>query len=188
MSFLSSGQSLVASEIGIFSPGRTKKETLTAGNVGYIITGLKDIRNVLVGDTMCLATQIKQVTPIPGFRKIHPNVFLDIYPADGSQYRDLVDALEKLKLNDSSLTTQGINSPILGQGVKVGFLGMLHSEVVGERLEREFGLPVISVSPSVEYKVKLRSGEEKVFSSPSDFPDPAVISQATNLWPPSISS
>ena len=177
MSFLSSGKSLVASEIGIFSPGRTKKEVLTAGNVGYIITGLKDIRNVLVGDTLCLSSQIKQVSPIPGFRKIHPNVFLDFYPADGSQYRDLVDALEKLKLNDSSLTTQGINSPILGQGVKVGFLGMLHSEVVGERLEREFGLPVISVSPSVEYKVKLRSGEEKIFSSPSDFPDPAIISQ-----------
>ncbi|KKT30231.1 MAG: Elongation factor 4 [Candidatus Collierbacteria bacterium GW2011_GWC2_44_18] len=177
MSFLSSGQSLIASEIGIFSPGRTKKEILTAGNVGYIITGLKDIRNVLVGDTLCLTSQIKLVSPIPGFRKIHPNVFLDFYPADGSQYRDLVDALEKLKLNDSSLTTQGINSPILGQGVKVGFLGMLHSEVVGERLEREFGLPVISVSPSVEYKVKLRSGEEKIFSSPSDFPDPAIISQ-----------
>ena len=177
MAFLSSGQSLTASEIGIFSPGRTEKKVLTAGNVGYIITGLKDIRHVLVGDTVCLATQIKLVSPIPGFRKIHPNVFLDFYPADGSQYRDLVDALEKLKLNDSSLTTQGINSPILGQGVKVGFLGMLHSEVVGERLEREFDLPVISVSPSVEYKVKLRSGEEKIFSSPSDFPDPAIISQ-----------
>jgi len=177
LSFLSSGQSLTASEIGIFSPGRTKKEVLTIGNVGYIITGLKDIRHVLVGDTLCLTSQIKLVSPIPGFRKIHPNVFLDFYPADGSQYRDLVDALEKLKLNDSSLTTQGINSPILGQGVKVGFLGMLHSEVVGERLEREFGLPVISVSPSVEYKVKLRSGEEKIFSSPSDFPDPAIISQ-----------
>jgi len=177
LSFLSSGQSLTASEIGIFSPGRTKKEVLTIGNVGYIITGLKDIRHVLVGDTLCLTSQIKLVSPILGFRKIHPNVFLDFYPADGSQYRDLVDALEKLKLNDSSLTTQGINSPILGQGVKVGFLGMLHSEVVGERLEREFGLPVISVSPSVEYKVKLRSGEEKIFSSPSDFPDPAIISQ-----------
>ncbi len=177
LSFLNSGQSLTASEIGIFSPVRTEKKVLTAGNVGYIITGLKDIRNVLVGDTLCLSPQIKLVTPIPGFRKIHPNVFLDFYPADGTQYRDLIDALEKLKLNDSSLTTQGINSPILGQGVKVGFLGMLHSEVVGERLEREFNLPVISVSPSVEYKVKLRSGEEKIFSSPTDFPDPANIAQ-----------
>lgn len=177
LEFLNSGQSLTASEIGIFSPGRTEQKTLTAGNVGYIITGLKDIRRVLVGDTLCLATQVKNVDPVPGFRKIHPNVFLDFYPAEGSQYRDLVDALEKLKLNDSSLTTQGINSPILGQGVKVGFLGMLHSEVVGERLEREFDLPVISVSPSVEYKVLLRSGEEKIFSSPAEFPDPAIIAK-----------
>ncbi|KKT73181.1 MAG: Elongation factor 4 [Candidatus Collierbacteria bacterium GW2011_GWB1_44_6] len=177
LSFLSSGQSLTSQEIGIFSPGRTEKKILTSGSVGYIITGLKDIRNVLVGDTLCLSHQVKLVSPIPGFRKIHPNVFLDFYPAEGSQYRDLLDALEKLKLNDSSLTTQGINSPILGQGVKVGFLGMLHSEVVGERLEREFNLPVISVSPSVEYKVAVRSGDEKIFSSPADFPDPATIVQ-----------
>ncbi|KKT85553.1 MAG: Elongation factor 4 [Candidatus Collierbacteria bacterium GW2011_GWA2_44_99] len=142
LEFLNSGQSLTASEIGIFSPGRTEKKIIASGNVGYIITGLKDIRRVLVGDTLCLSTQIKQVSPIPGFRKIHPNVFLD------------------------------------GQGVKVGFLGMLHAEVVGERLEREFGLPVISVSPSVEYKVQLRSGEEKCFSSPTDFPDPAVITKS----------
>ena len=177
LEFLSSGQSLVSSEIGIFSPGRTPQKTLTTGNVGYIITGIKDIRRVLVGDTLCLSSQAKRVTPIPGFRKIHPNVFLDLYPAEGSQYRDLIDALEKLKLNDSSLTTQGINSPILGQGVKVGFLGMLHAEVVGERLEREFNLPVISVSPSVEYKVRLRHGDEKIFSSAADFPDPVLIAE-----------
>ncbi len=177
LEFLNSGQVLTASEIGVFSPKREEKKVITAGNVGYIITGLKDIRRILVGDTLCLASQSKEVTPLPGFRKIHPNVFLDMYPADGSQYRDLVDALEKLKLNDSALTTQGINSPILGQGVKVGFLGLLHSEVVGERLDREFGLPVIAVSPSVEYKVKLRNGTEKIFSSAADFPDPAVIAE-----------
>ncbi|HAI22643.1 MAG: Elongation factor 4 [Candidatus Collierbacteria bacterium GW2011_GWE2_42_48] len=177
LEFLNSGQVLTASEIGVFNPKREEKKVITAGNVGYIITGLKDIHRILVGDTLCLATQSKEVTPLPGFRKIHPNVFLDMYPADGSQYRDLVDALEKLKLNDSALTTQGINSPILGQGVKVGFLGLLHSEVVGERLEREFGLPVIAVSPSVEYKVILRNGTEKIFSSAADFPDPAVIAQ-----------
>lgn len=175
--FLNSGQVLTASEIGVFSPKRESKKAITAGNVGYIITGLKDIRRILVGDTLCLASESKKITPLPGFRKIHPNVFLDIYPTDGSQYRDLVDALEKLKLNDSALTTQGINSPILGQGVKVGFLGLLHSEVVGERLEREFNLPVIAVSPSVEYKVKLRNGSETIFSSAADFPDPAMISQ-----------
>lgn len=177
LEFLNSGQVLTASEIGVFNPKREEKKVITAGNVGYIITGLKDIHRILVGDTLCLAAQSKEVIPLPGFRKIHPNVFLDMYPADGSQYRDLVEALEKLKLNDSALTTQGINSPILGQGVKVGFLGLLHSEVVGERLEREFGLPVIAVSPSVEYKVRLRNGIEKIFSSASDFPDPAIIAQ-----------
>jgi len=177
LEFLNSGQVLTASEIGVFSPAREERKVITAGNVGYIITGLKDIHRILVGDTLCLASQSKEVTPFPGFRHIHPNVYLDMYPADGSQYRDLVDALEKLKLNDSALTTQGINSPILGQGVKVGFLGLLHSEVVGERLEREFNLPVIAVSPSVEYKVKLRNGTEVIFSSAADFPDPAVIAQ-----------
>ena len=178
LEFINSGQSVSASEIGIFSPVRTEKKTLQAGNVGYIITGLKDIRRILVGDTLCLASQAKNAVPLPGFRKIHPNVYLDIYPAEGNQYQDLVDALEKLKLNDSALSTQGINSPILGQGVKVGFLGLLHSEVVGERLDREFNLPVIAVSPSVEYKVILRNGDEKIFSSPSDFPDPAQIAKS----------
>jgi len=178
LEFINSGQSVSASEIGIFSPVRTEKRTLAAGNVGYIVTGLKDIRRILVGDTLCLASQAKNAEPLPGFRKIHPNVYLDMYPAEGNLYQDLVDALEKLKLNDSALSTQGINSPILGQGVKVGFLGLLHSEVVGERLEREFNLPVIAVSPSVEYKVNLRNGQEKIFSSPSDFPDPSQISKS----------
>jgi len=177
LEFLNSGQTLTASEIGVFSPKREEKDSISSGNVGYIITGLKDIHRILVGDTLCLASQSKEVTPLPGFRKIHPNVFLDMYPADGTQYRDLVDALEKLKLNDSALTTQGINSPILGQGVKVGFLGLLHSEVVGERLEREFNLPVIAVSPSVEYKIDLRNGSEIIFSSAADFPDPVVIAK-----------
>ena len=173
--FYNSGQSLTASEIGIFNPKRQEIKSLAEGRVGYIITGLKDIRRVLVGDTLCVASERDRVTPLPGFRKIHPNLYLDSYPADGTQYRDLIDALEKLKLNDSSLTTQGISSPILGQGVKVGFLGMLHAEVVGERLQREFNLPVISVSPSVEYKILLRSGEEIIISSSAEFPDPVSI-------------
>lgn len=177
LQFVNSGQPITGSELGIFSPLRTPQKQLTAGNVGYIVTGLKDIRRVMVGDTLCKAVDAEKVIALPGFRKIHPNVYLDMYPADGSQYQDLVDALEKLKLNDSAITTQGIHSPILGQGVKVGFLGLLHSEVVGERLDREFGLPVIAVSPSVEYKVLTRSGEEIIFSSAADFPDPSTIAK-----------
>ena len=178
LEFVATGQPIQSSEIGIFSPIRKPQKELKAGNVGYIITGLKDIHRVLVGDTLCLSTQREGITPLPGFRKIHPNVYLDIYPADGTQYQDLVDALEKLRLNDSALTSQGINSPILGQGVKVGFLGLLHSEVVTERLDREFNLPVIAVSPSVEYKVVLRSGKEVLFSSASDFPDPSQTAKS----------
>lgn len=176
--FQNSSQSLIATEVGVFSPQRKVTKTLNPGQVGYIITGLKDIRRVLVGDTLCLASEKSLVLPLPGFRKIHPNVYLDSYPAEGTQYRDFIDALEKLKLNDSSLTTQGISSPILGQGIKIGFLGMLHAEVVGERLEREFNLPVISVSPSVEYKILLRSGQEIIISSSADFPDPVNIQKS----------
>lgn len=175
LQFLNSGQQINLSEIGIFSPTRTPQKSLSAGNVGYLITGLKDIRRVMVGDTLCRPTEAQTITALPGFRKIHPNVYLDLYPADGTQYQDLIDALEKLKLNDSALSTQGINSPILGQGVKVGFLGLLHSEVVGERLDREFSLPVISVSPSVEYKALTRQKQEIIFSSAAEFPDPANI-------------
>lgn len=178
LQFLGSGQQINLSEIGIFSPTRTPQKTLTAGNVGYIVTGLKDIRRVMVGDTLCRPTEVQNIKALPGFRKIHPNVYLDLYPADGTQYQDLLDALEKLKLNDSALSTQGINSPILGQGVKVGFLGLLHSEVVGERLDREFNLPVISVSPSVEYKALTRQKQELIFSSAADFPDPSNIQKA----------
>lgn len=178
INFYNSKQSLVCSEIGIFSPTRQKTNQLGSGQVGYIITGLKDIKNVLVGDTLCFPKDLDTVSPLPGFRKVHPNVFLDFYPSDGSQYQDLLDALEKLKLNDSSLTTQGISSPILGQGVKVGFLGLLHSEVVGERLDREFNLPVISVSPSVEYKIVLKNNDELLISSSADFPDPSNIQES----------
>lgn len=176
--FHSSGQPLTSSEIGIFAPYRQKTMELGTGQVGYIITGLKDIRHVLVGDTLCRPNELNSTQALPGFRKIRPNVYLDFYPADGNQYRDLIDALEKLKLNDSSLTTQGINSPILGQGVKVGFLGLLHAEVVGERLDREFNLPIISVSPSVEYKIELRNGEEILISSSADFPNPISIQKS----------
>jgi GTP-binding protein LepA len=173
--FKNSGQAITVAELGIFSPHRQSQKALDSGQVGYIITGLKDIRKVLIGDTLCLPSQSKLVPAEPGFRRVLPNVYLDLYPSDGSQYQDLVDAVEKLKLNDSSLTTSGVNSPILGLGVKVGFLGLLHSEVVIERLSREFDLSVLAVSPSVEYKIKLRNQDEKVISSAQDFPDPSQI-------------
>ena len=114
------------------------------------------------------------VTALPGFRHVRPNVYFDVFPIDNAAYQDLLDALGKLKLNDASLETKAIKSIVLGQGVRVGFLGLLHAEVVSERLEREFNLPVIATSPSVEYQAKLRSGEEISFTTPNDFPDPAI--------------
>lgn len=172
--FLSSNIKFTPVEFGTFSPSRTPQDALTSGGVGYIVTGFKDIRSIKVGDTI---TQINKelIQPLPGYREIKPNVYQDIFPTDNSEYHDLLDALEKLKLNDSSLTTEPASSLVLGQGVKVGFLGLLHAEVVTERLEREFAVPVIGISPTVEYKANLKSGKKISFSSASEFPDPSQI-------------
>lgn len=172
LKFASTNEVFTPSEIGIFSPLRVRQENLNAGSVGYLVTGLKDIRKVLVGDTVTLRDSA--ATALPGFRHVRPNVYFDVFPIDNAAYQDLLDALGKLKLNDASLETKAIKSIVLGQGVRVGFLGLLHAEVVSERLEREFNLPVITTSPSVEYQAKLRSGEEISFTTPNDFPDPAV--------------
>ena len=179
LKFVSTNEVFTPSEIGVFSPLRVRQENLDGGSVGYLVTGLKDIRKVLVGDTVTLRDS--SVAPLPGFRHVHPNVYFDVFPIDNAAYQDLLDALGKLKLNDASLETKAIKSIVLGQGVRVGFLGLLHAEVVSERLEREFNLPVITTSPSVEYQAKLRSGEampagrqDISFTTPNDFPDPAI--------------
>ncbi len=172
LKFVSTNEVFTPSEIGVFSPGRVSQNNLDAGSVGYLVTGLKDIRKVLVGDTVTLREN--SMVALPGFRHVRPNVYFDVFPIDNAAYQDLLDALGKLKLNDASLETKSIKSIVLGQGVRVGFLGLLHAEVVSERLEREFNLPVIATSPSVEYQAKLRNGEEISFTTPNDFPDPAV--------------
>ena len=171
---ISTKETFTPTEIGILSPDRIAKSELTAGSVGYLVTGQKDIRRVLVGDTITLAHD--QTAPaLPGFRHIKPNVYFDVFPIDNAAYQDLLDALAKLKLNDASLETKPIKSLVLGQGVRVGFLGLLHAEVVSERLEREFNLPVISTSPSVEYRAVSRGGDEITFNTPNEFPDPAFV-------------
>lgn len=171
--FISNQKKFTPSEIGFLNPNRVAKDSLLAGQVGYIITGLKDIRSVKVGDTITSVSD-GLVSPLPGYRIVRPNVYFDLFPVDNSLYQDLVDALGKLKLNDSALETKNIKSPVLGQGVRVGFLGLLHAEVVSERLEREFNIPVINTSPSVEYQATLRTGEEITFASANEFPDPNV--------------
>ncbi|MBI3954573.1 elongation factor 4, partial [Candidatus Collierbacteria bacterium] len=175
LKLLSTKVAFTPQEIGIFSPDRQPQMELQEGSVGYIITGLKNIRDVQVGDT--ISQDSSTVSPLPGFRKVKPNVYFDLFPTDNSRYQDLLDALDKLKLNDASLDTKAIKSPILGQGARVGFLGLLHAEVVGERLEREFDLSVITTSPSVEYQAILRSKQTISFTNPADFPLPETIEQ-----------
>ena len=173
--FFSSNKKFSPIEFGTFTPQRTPEKLLSSGQVGYIVSGFKDIRLIKVGDT--ITSPNSSIKPLPGYREIKPNVYQDIFPTDNTRYHDLLDALEKLKLNDSSLTTEPASSVVLGQGVKVGFLGLLHAEVITERLEREFAVPVVSISPTVEYRAVLKNGKTISFSSPSDFPDPSQINQ-----------
>ncbi len=177
LQFFSTSQKFTPTEIGIFTPDRQQQKTLSSGSVGYLVTGFKDIRFVNIGDTVTFPQISTSITPLPGFRQITPHLYQDIFPTDGSEYLDLLTSLEKLQLNDASLDITSINSPVLGQGVKVGFLGLLHAEVVTERLEREFNISVIAVAPSVEYKIKLNSSQTIFIHSATDLPDPTRIKQ-----------
>lgn len=172
--FISNQSVFQAQEIGIFSPQRNPKNLLETGSVGYIVTGLKKLSDVQIGDTITNTSSNINLA-LPGFRRIKPNVFFDLFPIENTRYLELLNSLDKLKLNDSSLETKPIKSTILGQGLRVGFLGLLHSEVVCERLDREFNLPVIATSPSVEYQAILTNGSIVNFANAGDFPDPSQI-------------
>ena len=139
------------------SPTRTPIDELEAGEVGYIITGLKDVSELQVGDTLTTPTG-RATEPLPGYLDVKPMVFAGLFPSDGEQYADLRDALEKLKLNDASLHYVPETSQALGFGFRVGFLGLLHMEVIRERLEREFDLDLIATTPNVEYQRHHRHG------------------------------
>lgn len=160
-------------EIGFFSPDMRAFSVIATGEVGYIATGHKDIRAVTIGDTLTEAGS--SITPIAGYSRPQAMVFMDLYPIDADEYRELVEALGKLALNDASLTYHPASSPALGHGFRVGFLGILHAEIVTERLSREFQVAVVNTSPSVPYKMKLRNNEEVEVSSPADWPKPEMI-------------
>jgi len=161
-------------EVGVRRPANTPVDSLGVGEVGYIITGLKDPSLVKVGDTVTLAKNGAK-TPLPGYRDVKPMVYTGLYPIDGDQYPELRDALERLALNDPALVWDPESSHALGFGFRVGFLGLLHMEVIKERLEREFGLELLATAPSVEYHVFLTNGESVVVHSPQDMPDPGVL-------------
>ncbi len=157
--------------------GLSKCESLSVGEVGYITASIKTVGDTRVGDTITCAVD-GATEPLPGFRDVHPMVYSGIYPADGARYGDLRDALEKLQLNDASLVFEPETSVALGFGFRCGFLGLLHMEIIEERLEREFNLDLITTAPSVIYNVKLKNGETISIDNPSKFPQPDEIDTA----------
>jgi GTP-binding protein LepA len=168
-------------EIGVFSPGMKPIDSLSAGEVGYVATGLKTVRECHVGDTITLA-EGGAAKPLPGYKQVKPMVFAGFYPSDNDDYNDLRDALEKLQLNDASLVYQPETSQALNFGFRVGFLGLFHMDIVQERLEREYDLDIVATSPSVEYQVVLRSGEVLTINSPADLPDESTIAEIREPW------
>jgi GTP-binding protein LepA len=162
------------SEIGVLTPKATPVETLGPGEVGYLITGVKEIDMIKVGDTVT-STSRPAPTALPGYEEPKPMVFSGIFPTDGVDFENLREALEKLRLNDSSLSYEPETSKALGFGFRVGFLGLLHMEIVRERLEREYDLDLVATAPSVAYHVVMTDGSERVVRSPQDLPDPTAI-------------
>jgi GTP-binding protein LepA len=163
-------------DIGFFTPAMTTADSLSVGEVGYLITGIKDVTKLAVGDT--LTTKANAATePLPGYREVKPMVFCGLFPIDTDQYPDLRDALEKLTLNDAALDWEPETSDALGFGFRCGFLGLLHMDIVRERLEREYDLELMATMPSVGFEVTKTNGEEIEVHNPSDMPDPANIAE-----------
>ncbi|MGI8512229.1 MAG: translation elongation factor 4 [Solirubrobacteraceae bacterium] len=163
-------------DIGFFTPEMTPAAELTAGEVGYLITGIKDVTKLAVGDTLTTRARAAQ-EPLPGYREVKPMVFCGLFPIDSDDYPDLRDALEKLVLNDAALSWEPETSDALGFGFRCGFLGLLHMDIVRERLEREYDLELLATMPSVEFEVTLTGGEVLPVHNPTDYPDPATIEE-----------
>ena len=172
--YMATGREFDVTEVGVFTPGLLPADSLTAGEVGYISASIKSVAETKVGDTITDANNPAKEA-LPGYKQANPMVFCGIYPADGADYENLRDALDKLKLNDASLSYEPETSMALGFGFRCGFLGLLHMEIIQERLEREFDLDLVTTSPSVIYKVKLTDGGEMLLDNPSNMPNVAEI-------------
>ncbi|MBM7581809.1 GTP-binding protein LepA [Caldicoprobacter guelmensis] len=171
---MSNGKEFEVTEVGIFRPHLTPIDELRAGDVGYIAAGIKNVGDTRVGDTITSADRPAS-EPLPGYKKLQPMVYCGIYPADGAKYEDLKEALAKLQLNDASLVFEPETSAALGFGFRCGFLGLLHMEIIQERLEREYDLDLVTTAPSVVYRVYKKNGEMLEVSNPTDMPSPAEI-------------
>ncbi|MDE2765624.1 MAG: translation elongation factor 4 [Chloroflexota bacterium] len=168
-------------EVGVFKPAMAKVAALTAGEVGYVATGLKSVGEARVGDTITLA-RAGASEPLPGYGARKPMVFAGLYPSEGSEFHELREALERLQLNDAALAFEPENSPALGPGFRCGFLGLLHMEIVQERLEREYALDLVATAPSVAYKVVLHDGSEIEVSRPTNMPAGGGREQVLEPW------
>ncbi len=168
--FLATGQEYEVQEVGSYVMGRQPVKALESGQVGYLVTGAKQVRDLRVGDTV-VSFDAPDQAPLPGYKPVKPMVFSGLYPTESEEYEVLREALAKLQLNDSAITFEPETSRALGFGFRVGFLGLLHMEIVQERLEREFGLSMIATLPNVEYHVTMKDGREATISNPADMPD-----------------
>ncbi|HJV72891.1 MAG TPA: translation elongation factor 4 [Noviherbaspirillum sp.] len=176
ISLMATGAQYLAESVGVFTPKSQSKESLSAGQVGFIIAGIKELKAARVGDTITLAGK-PATEPLPGFKEIQPQVFAGLFPVEANQYDALRDSLEKLKLNDAALQYEPEVSQALGFGFRCGFLGLLHMEIVQERLEREFDMDLITTAPTVIYEVVQRDGTILMVDNPSKMPDPSKIEE-----------
>jgi len=173
---MSNKSAYVCEQVGVFTPKSQSRDSLSAGEVGFVIAGIKEIKAAQVGDTVTLADKPAS-EPLPGFKEIKPQVFAGLYPVESNQYEALRDALEKLHLNDSSLHYEPETSQALGFGFRCGFLGLLHMDIVQERLEREYDMALITTAPTVVYQVQMRDGTLVQIENPSRLPDPSKIEE-----------
>lgn len=178
---MATGSNDIALEVGILNPKMSPRDELKAGEIGYIVTNLKATREAKVGDTVTL-TKNQTKLALPGYKNVHPFVYAGFFPVSNDQYNDLKEALEKLALSDSALQYEPENSPVLGFGLRIGFLGLLHMDIIRERLEREFKLDLIVTNPSTDYRVTMTSGEELDIRSASSLPDATKILEIREPW------
>lgn len=171
----------IALEVGALKPTMTPHDSLKTGDIGYIVTNLKTTRDAKVGDTITLSSSA-DVAPLPGYKDVRPFVYAGFFPMSNEDYNDLKDAIEKLSLSDSALQFEPENSPVLGFGVRIGFLGLLHMDIVRERLEREYDLALVVTNPSTDYQVRLNDGQEVDIKSASDLPNPSKIAEIREPW------
>ena len=172
--FMASNATYEVTDLGVYTPKEKKKDYLASGDVGFVAASIKTVEDVLVGDTIT-TLEHESKTPLHGFRKMHSMVYCGIYPVESNKYDELKDALAKLKLNDASLTYEQETSQALGHGFRVGFLGLLHMDIIQERIEREFKIEIIATAPSVDYHVNLTNGEKITIDNPSLMPDATLI-------------